>query len=315
MLFNKVSGGSEKVTIDGKPVRDKTNLKEVDSIIESRATFPYYVMLTRKENLFIVGDPYRGIYKGNPYTEWTEILKINLSSNMKAEYIKINDDDTIDLFCSYENELYIYKFKNGEITLVEKKKMAIGSVFELNKILYINSNNNIYTYKNGELTDITKNIIVTGNYDYYPYYTASDLDKNYIMSEKDGKLKLIKPYNPAGQRLLVLAEFDGINLKVVKRLTTQNLNGHNKEPYRKKECTCMSNSKKAFYILQSDKTIAQNRYEYIVYDEELNEVIRGYSYVSMTSFYSLINASNPYIIAKSDGINMIEFPMKVYVKE
>ena len=111
MLFNKVSGGSEKVTIDGKPVRDKTNLKEVDSIIESRATFPYYVMLTRKENLFIVGDPYRGIYKGNPYTEWTEILKINLSSNMKAEYIKINDDDTIDLFCSYENELYIYKFK------------------------------------------------------------------------------------------------------------------------------------------------------------------------------------------------------------
>lgn len=101
MLFNKVSGGAEKVTIDGKPAREKLNLRKINSVVWGKeALFPSQLKghggtiqtfeIDNKDYLLFDGSRY--VFKGNIQKGWTEIAsRVSSERSTQGTFIKNNE--------------------------------------------------------------------------------------------------------------------------------------------------------------------------------------------------------------------------------
>lgn len=150
MIFNRAGGGGEKVTINGKKVTEKLNLKGATGIVKGRADFLTNTkILGHIDELFYIMQD-TALYKGSPYSGWSlefDFKNISGFDSKKevVQLIEINDNSCIIYFFKNQDSQYsyscimtIYEVKNGEATLLKKMDVGGGRVnpFLLNKIMY-----------------------------------------------------------------------------------------------------------------------------------------------------------------------------------
>ena len=153
MLFNKVSGGSEKVTIDGKPARDKINLKEE----------------TLLKNLPTIYFDYSGIFKMPEAAFYKKIGKYVAYSNKNAFFILDNpvvEDNKRDNYTTVKNIEALMRLFSREDDLFLLNNSGT-SIYKLNETL------NERTH----ITSIPSNFVTSVIYD-------ADKDELYAIKDK-----------------------------------------------------------------------------------------------------------------------------------
>lgn len=227
MLINNLSGGGEKVTINGEPVRDRINLK-AQEIFKDIATCPGGVI----DSSTVLNDEFycctkNKIFKFNRNNRtWTNVVNIPIDASKYQKFEIITDG--IDLYYIYiENGYYIayygYKISNGG-TLTDIKSLAytnkpqnggyIISVFAFKGNIYYlslkyNIPNNLVTeveYCVNGKKEINPNIQHTHRFDFNK--TVLYLDKIYSISN-----------DMTGQKVNI---FDGKNFSKIDIQTNTN---------------------------------------------------------------------------------------------
>lgn len=193
MIFNRAGGGGEKVTINGKKVTEKLNLKGATGIVKGRADFLTNTkILGHIDELFYIMQG-TALYKGSPYSGWS--LEFDFSSISDFDYnqsnvgvIDIKDNSCIiyffkvkDTSTRYSCIMRAYEIKNGVATELKKLDIYGNRVnpFLLNNIMYaFSSDTSSMLYKlngnsmtNTGLSDYTsKTAIVATNYNGNRYF-------------------------------------------------------------------------------------------------------------------------------------------------
>lgn len=208
MIFNKASGGGNKVKINGLPPEKRLNLKECPSIFFEKDFMPERLNIP----IFIDnGDVYYNSTNRNLFRKrgnyWT-----NICSNCPKDYLAVDKkEDTLFIYGKIynENTSSILKIENGNRTILGKAPQeASGYGFFLNDILYTKYGDNIYKSMDfgKNWTNITSNIIFKDG------LTINDFD----FSTNNGifTLKGIRYTMRVYKNVSILA-FDGNTLKKV----------------------------------------------------------------------------------------------------
>lgn len=184
-------------------------------------------VLAVKDNIYYVSnESLHVIYKGNPDIGWTEIAK-NYNGGY-ITYCEVNDDGSI-YFMSKEyhaTKLWIYKAKNGELTLIDEVDYISdnwGNAFKLNDEVYmIGLGKKRYKRTSDKATtEITSNI---ENYNLYLHHiedykrTSMADDKVFGIYTNNGSNYTITSFD--GNKLTVLKDVRDSNVSIGRSLIT-----------------------------------------------------------------------------------------------
>lgn len=316
MLFNKVSGGAEKVTIDGKPAREKINLYEIDAErIHKPLTNGNFNVLTKHNNIYYVkyGTYGGSIFKGNPQIGWTEIInQMDIKGISIVTYIEIKDDGSLYLITKdYNYTIWIYQFKEGELTLLDTIDTVYSenfrNAFKLHDELYIvavNSSSNPVVYKRNDktMTDITSNIT---NVDGLRY--AFMLEHTNVINNK-----LIALTH--GSKSYVILQFDGKT--VTRSEKTTGVNETLSNVFFTTPSQPKNNELKNIILLFNSSSYKLASIKLLNTDfTEVNYFEIGNEKFSRESNTFVETKENTYRYFVKNGGKLIEFPIKAYVKE
>ena len=203
MLFNKVSGGAEKVTIDGKPAREKLDLiKTLQFLYNQQNKFPKpnyndsmdtnYLKLSTNESVFFVNGIFgnANVYRGGIKKGWTLLGSIyhmgGSNSDNKNNYYYLDKNDCI--YYIENSTLLKRNLIDFTETIVSPTISVVGSkatmCIPFNDYVFVMSGKDyMYKIKNNIVTDITLKVVNSG----FPFYS---LPVGVI--KKDGYLYLVK---------------------------------------------------------------------------------------------------------------------------
>ena len=209
MLINNLSGGGEKVTINGEPVRDRINLK-AQEIFKDIATCPGGVI----DSSTVLNDEFycctkNKIFKFNRNNRtWTNVVNIPIDASKYQKFEIITDG--IDLYYIYISTIGhkyydCYKIsKRGELTYIDLLGINVAYGSDYNEFSgNFAYNGNLYSYHysyNWRNDDIKQSIFLKNgkeikgyNFSTVPKFecnkTALYLNKVFSISEhRNGKL-------------------------------------------------------------------------------------------------------------------------------
>lgn len=203
MIFNKVSGGAEKVTIDGKPAREKLDLiKTLQFLYNQQNKFPKpnyndsmdtnYLKLSTNESVFFVNGIFgnANVYRGGIKKGWTLLGNINhmggSNSDNKNNYYYLDKNDCI------------YYIENGKLlkrNLIDFTETIVSPAMSVDEskatmcipfndyVFVMSGKDYMYKIKNNIVTNMTSKVLNSG----FPFYS---LPVGVI--KKDGYLYLVK---------------------------------------------------------------------------------------------------------------------------
>ena len=208
MLFNKVSGGAEKVTIDGKPAREKLDLiKTLQFLYFQENKFPKlnthssaktnYLKLSTNENIFFENKTYGNatVYRGDIKKGWTllgEISHLGGSGGSETNnYYYLDENDCIYYIGKDNHSLRKRNLIDFTETIISPSMNVVGNeatmCIPFNDYVFVMSGREyMYKIKNNLVTNITLKVVNSG----FPFYS---LPVGVI--KKDGYLYLVKDAN------------------------------------------------------------------------------------------------------------------------
>lgn len=315
MFIIKSGGGANKVLIDNKPPMSRLNLTEVESVIRNRVVgFGGFQIMARQNNeYYITASRESAILKGNPYTNWTQILSfkdITMDGNIRAVMYNI-EDDSLTFVAIHQASIYIYKSKNGLLTL-EKALSLNGNIvnlFILKNTVYFhtvyNGTNYLIKHEIGTetLTDITKNLI---------FEDGTKLE--FIGSFYGGSTYKDKRYQTrfsTNSKKVQIIEFDGEKIRIAKEIETEF------GIYAVYPEQCLgSNSDEIYFTILSDdiSTDFAIKRKYKLIDKEFNIIKEGESIYPLGSSFVINNTYITKETSDNKDNTMVEFPVKAYVR-
>ena len=204
MLFNKVSGGAEKVTIDGKPAREKLDLvKTVQFLYNQQNKFPILeylesswtnsLRLSNNENIFFANKPWGNsdVYKGSIKKTWTLLGKISHFGGSNTtncnHYYYLDKNDCIYYIKSGERRLVKRNLIDFTETIISPSMSSDGSSATMcipfnDYVFVMYGKKYMYKIKDNIITDITLKVVNSG----FPFYQLP-----VGVFEKDGYLYLV----------------------------------------------------------------------------------------------------------------------------
>ena len=200
MLFNKVSGGAEKVKIDGKPATEKLDLvKQTHRYHLLQNTFPkinfeetwtWTLNLSNRENIFFSNKEYgyTDVYKGSIKKGWTLLGYLDhMGGSDWNHYYHADKNNCIYYIGSDVNSLRKRNLIDFTETIISPY-MSTSSETTMcipfkNSVFVMSGTKYMYKIKNNLLTDITAKVLNSG----FPFYQLP-----VGVFEKDGYLYLVK---------------------------------------------------------------------------------------------------------------------------
>lgn len=317
-VYNRIGGGINKITLNGKPPIERMNLIEAESIIKNRvAGIGNFQILSRKNNQYYISSSRDSvILKGNPYEGWTQIFSLKDNSILgNIRVVKNNADDSLTFLTSYganNTSIYFYEIKNGLLTL--KKGLTVRgdviNIFILKNTVYFHTvyNYTNYLYKNEmdseSLTDITNNLIFE---DGTQIMAIGSSNNGTTYNDKRYQAKYISKF-----KNLQIIEFDGITVRVAKEIETE---FEIYEVYPEQYTGC--NSDEIYFSILSDDISSDSaiKRKYKLINKELNIVKEGETiYPVLSSFFVIKDIYIARETQDSKNYVMVEFPVQAYVK-
>lgn len=315
-VYNRIDGGINKITLNGKPPKERMDLIEVESIIRNRVVgIKSFVILTREKEEYYINIPSKlNIFKGNPYKGWTQIFSEENSSvygSLGAS--KYNPEDgSLTLITYSSNSIYIYRIKDRLITLEKRLSLRSGKIthtFILNNTIYLLAfyNNIHYLYKNEigaeTLTDITNNLEIEAGASLslfeHPYECTTYKNKRYQARGNGKNVKIL--------------EFDGERIRIAKEIEAE-FEVYNVRPDQWMGC---SDSEIYYSIISDDiSTDSAVKRKYKLIDKDFNTVQEGETLYNITKDFFIIN--NTFIARETldaKDYAMVEFPIKAYIEK
>ena len=176
-VYNKIGGGSNRVTLDGKPPTERVNLKSINTFIARDNIFQMICkeyFFKDKDVHYVVGtDNY--LYKFKFGEELTRV-DTNSMEDFKSTMVIKEGNALYTVKANASTFIEIYKTENGNCTLIKRirasslKMSGIWSVFNLGKTIYIlalTTNDVWHVFISNDfgttITDITKQIVILDN--------------------------------------------------------------------------------------------------------------------------------------------------------
>ena len=220
LIFNKTSGGGNKVKINGLPPAERLNLKEIETSVYRNDLIPIPVkkiILKKGDTHYVLGMDFK-LYKFKLGEEATQVCDKDME-NIAYKLTYVDEKGALYTAITDKNQSYIefYKIENGLLTLISQKgsssfgRSAISptKAFNLNSEFYFctyNSNYKVHksTDFGATLTDITSQIKLS---DGARISYLDSLDFSFAKKAYSTKRIGSEPYD------VEFYSFDGLNLK------------------------------------------------------------------------------------------------------
>lgn len=307
-VYNKIGGGSNRVTLDGKPPEKRINLKNIgDVALASENTIPPNIgsMIFEENGTYYFASSYN-VFKGNLKDGWTSIGSLSIGDFCKIDNVIYS----WGVSRYVDNNFYaeIKKLENGVTTILSKTNQSSD------KRIIILLNNTLYDF----------------DYEYSRIFKSTDFGKNWTDITKQINKNNIEISNLRWSQRIVLNNifyvyndniiysFDGESIKKVLTLTAEQYkrdltkNSQDLNNYNEKKIISLKRleNKKYSYRYYKVTNNSNGKLEY-----KLLNTIENTDELVMERFISI--KENPFSITYLDSAKneLRKFPVTAYVIE